>query len=317
MEDMMGRDMPQAPPDAREEQRWVMGNLRRRYSRIAWAILLFLVLDQLLGGLVYLIPGLDSRPLLQELAVYIGGYGPAILAMWLVLRPLPKGRCPNLTISPKAFVRTAVFSVGMIYLFSQLTDWIIWGLEWITGLETSDLLQTAAEDMPAPVFILVTSILAPVVEELVFRGILLERLRPFGDMAAILISGFAFGLFHMNLYQFFYATALGLVFAGVVLKTGRLWHSMLLHAIVNTTTSVISYLSELSDPMNIAMTVVYYALMLLAVVILVRYARSYRFAPPQYPATQRQAVQGILRSVGMWVCFAVAFALSVAIIFLY
>ena len=306
---------PAAPPDPAEENRWVMRNLRRRYSRIGRAFLAFLVVLQGVGTLIYFIPGIEAHPLLEELAVYVLGYGPAILVLWLILRKLPKGTSPGMRMSVPVFLRTAVVSIGLIYLFGEATDYIISALEWITGLPTGDLLQSAADSMPGWVFEITSDICAPVVEELIFRKILLDRLRPFGDMPAILISGLAFGLFHMNLYQFFYAAALGILFAGVVLKTGKIWHSMLLHAIVNSGTSLIGYLAGLGDIWETAMTVLYWVLIAAAALLVLRHCRSYRFAPPQYPATNRQAMVAIVQSVGMWVAFVITFAISVWIIF--
>jgi membrane protease YdiL (CAAX protease family) len=56
-------------------------------------------------------------------------------------------------------------------------------------------------------------VLAPLGEELLFRGILLRALRDYGDGICILVSGLLFGLLHANVYQIFYAFALGAFFA--------------------------------------------------------------------------------------------------------
>jgi len=77
------------------------------------------------------------------------------------------------------------------------------------------------------------SLVAPIVEELIFRKLLLDKLRRFGDVPAILMTGFAFGLFHMNLSQFFYATALGFIFAYITIKTNTVRYSIILHIMIN------------------------------------------------------------------------------------
>lgn len=77
------------------------------------------------------------------------------------------------------------------------------------------------------------SFVAPFVEEIIFRKLLLDRLRRFGDLAAILLSGIAFGLFHMNLLQFLYASVLGFIFAYVTLKTNTIRYSIILHVLIN------------------------------------------------------------------------------------
>ena len=49
-----------------------------------------------------------------------------------------------------------------------------------------------------------------------------------------------FVLFHMNLFQFFYAFGLGLVFAYIYTRTGRLRYSVILHSIINFMGSVVA-----------------------------------------------------------------------------
>lgn len=82
--------------------------------------------------------------------------------------------------------------------------------------------------------ILYASIVAPVVEELIFRKLLLNKLRRFGDVPAIIITAVAFGLFHMNLSQVFYATVLGMIFAYVTCKTNTIRYSIILHMMINS-----------------------------------------------------------------------------------
>jgi membrane protease YdiL (CAAX protease family) len=55
-----------------------------------------------------------------------------------------------------------------------------------------------------------------------------------------MLSAVTFGLLHMNLYQFFYAFALGLVFAYIYLRTGRLRYTAILHAVINFMGSVVA-----------------------------------------------------------------------------
>ena len=54
------------------------------------------------------------------------------------------------------------------------------------------------------------------------------------------LSALTFGLFHMNLFQFFYAFGLGLLFAYIYMRTGRLRYPVLLHGIVNFLGSVVA-----------------------------------------------------------------------------
>lgn len=80
---------------------------------------------------------------------------------------------------------------------------------------------------------------SPVMEEIVFRRCLIDRLRPYGERAALLTSALAFGLFHGTVNQLCYGFLLGLVFGYVYLKTGRLRYSILLHTVINSLTTLV------------------------------------------------------------------------------
>lgn len=87
--------------------------------------------------------------------------------------------------------------------------------------------------------VLVVVISAPLIEELIFRKLIIDRVRIYGEGIAVLLSGLMFGLFHGNLYQFFYAFGLGSLFAYIYIKTGRLRYPVLLHMLINFMSGVL------------------------------------------------------------------------------
>lgn len=78
------------------------------------------------------------------------------------------------------------------------------------------------------------AILAPIVEEFWFRGIVLESMRPYGNGVAIFISGILFGLTHANFAQFFYATVLGICLGYIAVSTRSIITTTVLHAMFNS-----------------------------------------------------------------------------------
>ena len=77
-------------------------------------------------------------------------------------------------------------------------------------------------------------ILAPIGEELIFRGVtmrLARRALPF--WLANIFQALMFGIFHMNWIQGIYAFALGLLLGYVCEKGGSIYYSMLLHILFN------------------------------------------------------------------------------------
>lgn len=71
--------------------------------------------------------------------------------------------------------------------------------------------------------IITLCVLAPVAEELVYRGFVYQRLRTkSSETMAAVFSALLFGALHFNLVQFFYASVLGILLAHIVYKTGSL-----------------------------------------------------------------------------------------------
>jgi membrane protease YdiL (CAAX protease family) len=85
-----------------------------------------------------------------------------------------------------------------------------------------------------------TVLLAPFLEELIFRKQIIDRVGKYGEKTAILFSAITFGLFHMNLFQFFYAFGLGLLFAYVYTRTRMLRYPVIMHMIINFMGAVIA-----------------------------------------------------------------------------
>ena len=100
----------------------------------------------------------------------------------------------------------------------------------------SDLIQGS----PIWIIVLVVVFIGPIVEEVIFRKLIIDRLMPFGAMTAVAVSSVAFGLFHGNLYQLFYATGLGFVLGYIYAKTGKLRYTVAIHMIINFLGSVVA-----------------------------------------------------------------------------
>jgi len=113
-------------------------------------------------------------------------------------------------------------------------------------------------------------IIAPLVEEFIFRKVLLNKLRRFGDKPAIIMTGIAFGLFHMNLSQFFYAAVLGFIFAYITIRTNTIKYSIILHMIINTmSTAVAPFVIKGNVIVSLVMIIWQFAAILIGAVFLV------------------------------------------------
>lgn len=77
-------------------------------------------------------------------------------------------------------------------------------------------------------------IAAPILEELIFRGIILNGLlKRYSPIKSILVSGLLFGFVHLNPWQFVSAMVLGTFSGWIYYKTNKLTLSILIHVVNN------------------------------------------------------------------------------------
>jgi len=100
------------------------------------------------------------------------------------------------------------------------------------GKSVMPILESVAGSSDTFSMFLYASILAPVWEELLFRGYVLGTLRPFGKRFSIWGSALLFGLFHGNLLQAPYAVLVGLLLGYITVEYSLIW-SILLHMFNN------------------------------------------------------------------------------------
>lgn len=105
--------------------------------------------------------------------------------------------------------------------------------------------------------ILYSVILAPICEELIFRGVTMRCARkalPF--WLANIMQAALFGLFHLNWIQGIYAFALGIVLGYVCERGGSIYYSMGLHLLFNLWGTFAVFLPEIPDSIAASMIVI-------------------------------------------------------------
>lgn len=138
----------------------------------------------------------------------------------------------------------ALFSLGTIIPLSFLYEQL--------GIEMDENTQQIITSMmKEPWGYVAVGILAPLAEEVVFRGAILRTL--LGIMSkknhwvAIMISAAIFGVVHANLAQFINALLMGLLLGWMYYRTGSLVPGILLHWVNNTMAYVLANIMPQSD----------------------------------------------------------------------
>lgn len=134
-----------------------------------------------------------------------------------------------------------IISLGLVLNF--IVSFIVESLP--ASITTSQYDQLTSLILTDNVFItfLTSAILAPVIEELIFRfgicGIYKDEREK-----AILVSAFMFGLAHFNLIQSTYAFILGIVLAYVYTKSQNLLTSTIMHITINGSSILYEYFNH-------------------------------------------------------------------------
>lgn len=167
------------------------------------------------------------------------------------------------------------FSILCVFIGAQLVFQLGTSLlEWILnvfGFTITEGLASLEIDPDNFSMLLYAGILAPVAEEILFRGLVQRSMLPFGKKFAILVSSLTFGLFHGNLLQTPYAFTVGLVL-GYVTAEYNIWWAILLHVINNLVLGDLLYrmLSPLpEDLVNMIVLGIILAFAVAAVIVLI------------------------------------------------
>lgn len=95
--------------------------------------------------------------------------------------------------------------------------------------------------------ILAAGIFAPIVEEILFRGILYKRLKEYiNPFAGIIISSLLFGIYHFNLVQAVYAFCVGCVFGYLMEKYKSIKVPILAHIVANMISILLSEVKSIN-----------------------------------------------------------------------
>lgn len=120
---------------------------------------------------------------------------------------------------------------ALVMLATGLTDWLL-SVAPLSGWE-EELFESMAPTSVASV--LLVCVLAPVIEEMLFRGLILRGfLARYARWPAIVVSALLFGASHLNIYQCVVGLLIGLPLGWLYERTRSLIPCIALHAAYNT-----------------------------------------------------------------------------------
>jgi len=133
-------------------------------------------------------------------------------------------------------------AIGFSFLF--LSQLIIQGMSKLFPLQFAKYLEQMEVLIDAPFIsiILAVVIVAPLFEEIMFRGIIYDALsKKMNVYISIIIAGVLFGIYHLNIFQGTYASLIGIVMGFSLVWTKSIWAPIIIHFVNNLVSIFLSY----------------------------------------------------------------------------
>ena len=118
-------------------------------------------------------------------------------------------------------------------------------------------------------FVLAHCVAAPIFEELIFRGLILERLRHYGDIFAIIVSAFLFAIIHASFQAIPFAFVSGIIFGFLAIRTGSLLCPLIIHFTNNILSAVSLFLEEAGFENQFNFIILCFYALIIAVAIII------------------------------------------------
>ena len=226
--------------------------LRRAFSAQGWALLIYY-------GILYAVVNtfVCSEMLIRFTASILSGAAVDIMAIieaamsnsgWgymitilvgfglLVLWKEPKFCFKTIWKPGKPMKLGSFLAILAIFISAQLGAQLLYmGLEFLFnlfGASISTSMEEASLSTDALSMFLYVGLGAPISEEILFRGLMLRSMEPYGKKFAIFTSALMFGLYHCNIIQIPFAFMVGLVLGYVTVEYNIVW-AIVLHMFNN------------------------------------------------------------------------------------
>lgn len=230
------------------EEKQIRKQLRRSFRGVGWTLVIYYVLMNILVAVTMILEafyriamaafsgnaGLSMAAMADSLANNAWGYHLAVLT-GLVILLCWKGLAfwkQEIWAKGKPMTVSAFFALLSVFFGCQVAVSLLnMVLEWILnrfGLSAMAVYESVSGASDSLSMFFYASIVAPVSEEILFRGYIQRTLQPFGKKFAIFGSAILFGLFHGNLVQTPYAFLVGLLLGYVAAEYSIAW-AMVLH----------------------------------------------------------------------------------------
>ncbi len=138
----------------------------------------------------------------------------------------------------------AVSAVGFNILIMRISDFMtrVLQTQGLLGSARYEAVKQIQYSVPFALGLVLYVLISPLVEEIVFRGIIFNRIRHYYSAGkAVIFSAVLFGAFHANLPQIIYGVCMGLIMALCYERTRCFYAPLLFHMAANAAVFIAAF----------------------------------------------------------------------------
>lgn len=295
-------------------------NVKSVFSRVGLAAAVLGVVVNLAQMIIITIfnvvnPAFESNGWFRYLLIAVSFYLIGFPICCLILKSIPDGQKreeENLTFG--GFIKFFLISYFIMVLLNLFTMGFLWIVGNFKGSDVVNPLENVISNSSVLATIIFAGILSPIIEEVLFRGVMLNKLRTYGDKIAIITTALLFGLFHENFSQFFYAVGLGMIFAYVTLKTGTIKYSIGLHIMINMMGGVIGTQALSSTIATMIFGIVVWIFVIAGLILFVKDFKKISLLPGEVTIEKGHILSETWLNVGMIINLIISLALMIYVL---
>jgi len=209
-------------------------------NQLQFITLTFFILGNLFLGTIFEYFSI-TLPFVGQILIAQWGFVGISVVVYLIVTHAPI--LPTLFLY-KPHILDILLSIGIAFSIMPL----LWTIN-VTSLffvksPIASALATST-DLPFLLTLFLVAITPAFLEELLTRSLILHNFKQHPVFIVALISGSFFGFIHLNINQFLYAFVMGLIMSYVIMITGTVIHSMVIHFTINASGVVTLYLFKL------------------------------------------------------------------------
>ncbi|WP_040983888.1 CPBP family intramembrane glutamic endopeptidase [Oceanobacillus jeddahense] len=206
--------------------------MTRRYI---YVILTYIIMQfSALLAVPLLVFGFNADPVLASVYWSVFSFTIGLVIVLLLLKPDMQVRAHSDAVGVGGIIVWSVLGIFMALLSQGLAATIemeVFGID--PGSENTQGIMNMARAVP--IFVILPAILAPILEEIIFRKIIFGSLyKKMNFFFAAIISALIFAVIHWDFLHILVYTAMGFVFAFLYVQTKRIIVPIIVHAGMNT-----------------------------------------------------------------------------------